>query len=362
MKIDLRRDKGLLKQEAFQSLQNEASSVSEDDLVIETLKKRHSSHTETPAPATKKPDVKPANKHLFRQIILMVLMIASAAYYLHDRQLLQPMLQTAKETVYPLIGLADKLEVIEEDDVYDSDSLMSDDLFEALMPVTEDIAALADSLAALPDDSSVFAPLDSVGLYDSAYTPVDIPSEPIHLTEQDIQILNNRSLQLMAVELLSILPQDLSATRLEIKRDALTLRTQQDGDWVDSLKNVVNQFVIGNFSTEGENSERVLKNKYEIVLKAERDFEPVLLDELGLLDVLAHPFDKFLDEILIDLSAETHDNPAIFTFTGSSQIIQFILSSWSKTPCNYLLRSLDIQFQGDSLKVTIDVIFFNYHS
>jgi len=46
-------------------------------------------------------------------------------------------------------------------------------------------------------------------------------------------------------------------------------------------------------------------------MNAEQGFQAQVLDGIRLLDILANPFSDYLNEIVIDISRDVNDNPAI---------------------------------------------------
>ncbi len=385
MKIDLRKDRGILDAKKFLASESPLEpEMSEDELLVETLKKRRLSQksqanekSDQPVDGSDKKTVpkskkkKDSNRSLVREMFLLLTMVAVTAYYMHDKGILFTSIEIAKVYVLDFIGI-DQSEPKDEDaEYYDEffesqDEVLSEDVFNELMPVTPAIAALADSIAALDPDSLYPEPSEvydsSVSITDSEvyeeYLPVS--TEPIELSDDDISIINNRSLLIMLTEILQNYPSEHGEGHLFLKRDGLTISAPRGGEWVAEIKAVLDKFVLGSFKEDYSTGSANISSKFEIIMNAEEDFEAVILDEMKLLDVLAHPFTDFLKKIVIDLPRGVDDNPAELTFEGSSQIIQYILSSWAESRSNYLVRSIDIEFEGDKLILKFGVIFFNY--
>ncbi len=376
MKIDLRNDRGILGSVKFVASKGEQPELSEDELIVETMRRRHTGTTpgaeETlqDSPNSSKPSKKKATpkkeseSHIVRQLFLFILLLAVIAYYMYDRGILYSSIDMAKNYVFEKIGLEIEQEV--EPEIFPIDTvtkgILSEDLFNELMPVTDDIAALADSIAALPPETLF---VDSGNQYYSEYVSEDylpISEEAIELSDDDIKIINNRSLLLMITDIVQNYPTEYGNGHLFLKRDGLTITAPRGGEWVSQMKATLDQFVLGSFDEDYSEGKAKVSSKFEIIMNAEQDFEAQILDEMRLLDVLAHPFNDYLKQIIIDLPRGTDDNPAKFMFSGTAQEIQYILSSWAETRCNFLLRSVDVDFEGDELTLTFGVIFFNYSS
>ncbi len=371
MKIDLRKDKGILKAANFSSLKQIEQELSEDELIAETLRRRHTgvkaddsveqdSHEKSPVviPAKK------TKRSSFILFLFLVIVLSASAYYFHDRGQLLPSVDIVKTYWMDVMGIPLKKEVVlpvfSVDDSLIVEDILSEDLFNQLMPVTEHIAAIADSIAALPAESLFIDPMQisDEGEDSSEYLPV--ADEPIQLSDDDIKIIDNRSLLLLLTEIIDNYPIELGQGHLFLKRDALTITAPQGGAWVNKIKAALDQFVLGSFDESYSPGVATLKSKFSIIINAEQDFQVQVLDVMRLFDALAQPFDEYLQEIIVDLSGGISDNPAKFTFTGSPQEMQYILSYWAETRTNFLLRSVDIEFQDENLILSLDVIFFTY--
>lgn len=368
MKIDLLKDRGLLAKAHFVVTKQIEPALSEDEQIAETLRKRHTVvHPETEQATedivvdTPVESVKAPENNLLRQLVLLVILLAVTAYYLHDRGVLMPYVDVVKGYWVSVTGSpSEQTESMDLLEGSESDDLMSDDLFNQLMPVTDDLAALADSIATIPPESLyVVQELDTVQT-NTAQEYLPVADEPIQLSDDDIIIINNRSMLLMVTELIGDIPDDIGTAHLFLKRDALTFTAIQGGDWVAAMKSTLDKFVLGSFDENYSTGNARISSKYEIIINAEQDFQPQILDEMRLLDVLAHPFNDYLQQIILDLPRGVNDNPAKFTFAGNFQEMQYVLSSWAETRTNFLLRSIDLEFQKNRLILSFDVIFFNY--
>ena len=369
MKIDLRKDRGVLGSEKFIASVSAPPEISEDELIAETLRKRHTSATpkveESPTPgkaqiSTSSEKQTKSNRNPFRELVIFIVMLAAVAYYMHDRGILFSSIDYAKVFIMELVGMEPETEPAEYPTDTLSNAILSDDLFNELMPVTEDIAAMADSMASLPPETLF---VDSQKQYYTEYITEDylpIADEIIELSDDDIKIINNRSLLLMLTELIENYPAAYGKGHLFLKRDGLTITAPRGGEWTDLMKTTLDQFVLGSFNEDYSEGNAKISSKFEIIMNAEQDFQPQILDEMRLLDVLAHPFNDYLKQIIIDLPRGTDDNPAKFMFSGTAQEMQYILSSWAEARCNFLLRSVDIDFKGEEITLTFGVIFFNY--
>lgn len=375
MKIDLRKDKGVLQALPFTSSGEFAAEPSvDDDDIIATLKKRHG-ETSQSKPEKDKSEEKKAKKERNAIPILLVILlltVAGGSYMLDTIGVLRPGLQLIENYWRPILGLPVVQEVEPADDYeyyyppdLSTDQVMTDDQFNQLMPVTEDIAALADSLAALPDDSLMDYSYEA-SVEDDAPSSSDSITIPVEnlapLSDDDIIILNNRSLLLLVTELVEAYPSDLYDGHMFIKRDALRMSAPQGGAWVDSLQAVMDQFVLGSYKADYATGKVEITSKFSLIMAREADFQANILDGLRMLDVLAHPFDEYLTEIVIDLSLGTDNNPAQIIFQGSSQEMQYILTAWAESHTNFLLRSIDIKFRGAESTLTFDIILFDYRS
>ncbi|MCF7922778.1 MAG: hypothetical protein K9M55_08755 [Candidatus Marinimicrobia bacterium] len=384
MKFDLRKDRGILSSHKFLADESATPQLSEDELIAATLQKRHAaSHADTPAvenPETgadgpkdtsksKQKKKKDSNRNPLREFLLLILMLAVTAYYMQEKGILISSFDIARAYVYEFIGITEPVSPGDERENYDQyfsgdslllDDVLPDEIFDELMPMTPDIAALADSIAAAkPESLYVQLPggRDTVIVYQE-YTQVS--PEPVQLTDNDIAIINNRSLLLMFTEMISNFPIEYGTGHLFLKRDALTITAPRGGEWVTTMKTTLDKFVQGSFIEDYSTGTAKISSKFEIIMNAESDFQGQSFDALRLLDILANPFSDYLNEIVIDLARGTDDNPAQFSFTGSAQEMQYILSSWAESRSNYLIRSIDVEYQGQKLLLTCGVVFFNY--
>lgn len=385
MKIDLRKEKGILEPKKFLADESSGHQMSEDELIAETMRRRRSSQNieapvaekleakvDAPKPQTKVKDTsKKTNRNPLRELILLILMLAVTVFYLNDKGILYTTIDLAEEMIYDLLGIDPVLPVADNSDLeqYDQyfsgdtlviDTVLPDEVFNELMPMTDDIAALADSIASIkPDSLRVKLPggRDTVIVYEE-FTQVS--EEVVNLTDDDISIINNRSLLLMVTEMVSNFPVEYGPGHLFLKRDAFSMSAPRGGEWVKVFNSILDKFVLGSFNEDYSSGTANISSKFEIIMTAQRDFQGQSFDAMRLLDILANPFFDYLEEVVVDPAQGTNDNPAKFVFSGSSQEIQYILSSWSESRSNYLIRSIDIDFQGEELKLTIGVTFFNY--
>ncbi|MBT4035663.1 MAG: hypothetical protein HOB84_13495 [Candidatus Marinimicrobia bacterium] len=390
MKIDLRKDRGILEPRKFLADESSTPELSEDELIAETMRRRRTAHkpdthdeenieSETTEPQAKSKagkKKKDSKRNPLREFILLILMVSITAYYLHDKGILFSTIDMAEEYVYDLLGIdpvlpiEDDTELDQYDEYFSGDSLVIDDVtseevlpdevFNELMPMTEDIAALADSIAsAKPESLHVQLPggRDTVIVYQE-FTQVS--EEVVNLTDDDISIINNRSLLLMVTEMVSNFPIEYGSGHLFLKRDALSMTAPRGGEWVAEMKSTLDKFVLGSYNEDYSSGTANISSKFEIIMNAEKDFQGQSFDAMRLLDILANPFTEYLEEIVIDPVRQTDDNPVQIVFSGSAQEIQYILSSWSESRSNYLIGSIDIDFQSETLVLTFSVTFFNY--
>ncbi len=164
----------------------------------------------------------------------------------------------------------------------------------------------------------------------------------------------------MITEMISNYPVEYGNGHIFLKRDALTIEAPRGGEWVNSMHATLDKFVLGSFDEDYSSGTAKIVSKFEIIMNAEQDFQGQSFDVMRLLDILANPFADYLNEILIDPAKGTDDNPVTMTFSGNPQQIQYILSSWSESRSNYLVRSIDIDFMGDEIILKFGAVFFNY--
>jgi len=390
VKIDLKQDRGILSPQKFITEASGHVEMSEDEIIAETLRRRHTGAKPDDVEATPEDNqVKPEttrskksgkkqsarNRNPVRELILLVIMVSLTVYYLHDKGILFSTMDMARDYAYGLLGIDPVLPEEEDDlDQYDEyfsgDSLLldavpdegvlTDEAFNELMPLTPELAALKDSMAAIKPDSLYVRLPDG---RDTAIVYQEMPSkseELIELSDDDIKILNNRSLLLMVTEIISNYPLEYGSGNIFLKRDALTVTAPGGGEWVRSMRQTIDKFAAGNFNEDFSSGTARITSKFELVMNAEPDFVAQSFDAMRLLDLLANPFSDYLDEIIIDPALETNDNPVKLSFTGSLQEIQFILSSWAESRSNFLIQSIEIDFQHEILHLEIGVLFFNY--
>ena len=369
MKIDLRKDKGVLATSRFQARAktDESIDLSEEERIAEVMRRRMRGNSdgepEDSTDSSENVGEKPASKskrNPIREFVLLVILLAVTAYYLNDKGLLTPYTDIVM-SYWTQIMDADDVDLTGLDQSLIGESVLSDDIFNSLMPVSDDLAALADSIEDTPLAAIIYA-ADSTGSGAKQVKYLEVPEKPLELGDQDIQIINNRSLLLMLIEIIGVYPEELGTTNLFLKRDAISITAPRGGEWVGAVKKTLDAFVFGSFKENYSKGNAQVSSKFEIIMNAEQDFVAQNLDALRLLDVLAHPFNDYLEQIVIDLSRKTDDNPAKFSFSGTAQEIRYILSSWAESRCNILIRSVDIKFSSKEIFVTLDVEFFNYRS
>lgn len=372
MKLDLRKDKGLLKSTAFSAEASQSQDLSEDELIAETLRRRHDKpkiptavESSTTDDSTEKAKPKKKKRSPIWLFMLLWIVIAGSSYYLERNDLLQPNVNIIKWYWMDVFGKEYKMDIssiqIIEEYLPLEEEVLSDDMFNQLMPVTDDIAAMADSIfGILADDSIQQIQSDEFVAEDTITEYLEVPETPIQLSDDDITIINNRSLLLLATEILEKYPENIQDSHLFLKRDALRITASTGGAWVAQIDSTLDKFVLGTFNEDYTNGKAKISSKFEIIMNAERDFQAHVLDGMRLLDVLANPFYEYLVEINIDISRGVDDNPATFVFSGSKQEIQYVLSSWAETRGNFLLQSIDVKFRSGKLTLSFDVIFFNY--
>ena len=385
MKIDLRIDRGIIELKKFLADESTVHHLSEDELIAETMRRRRtrlkpeseSAENTTAAVEAPKAESKPpkkkkkSNRNPLRELILLILMLAVTFYYLNDKGMLYSSIYMVEDMVYDILGMDPVLPIEDDfdrgqyDQYFSGDSLVLDDVlpdevFNELMPMTDDIAALADSIATIkPESLYVKLPggRDTVIVYEE-FTQVS--EDVVSLTDDDISIINNRSLLLMVTDMINNFPIEYGSAHLYLKRDAFSMSAPRGGQWVESMKTSLDKFVLGSFNEDYSTGTANISSKFEIIMNAETDFQGQTFDAMRLLDILANPFYDYLDEVVIDPARETNDNPVQFMFSGTSQEIQYILSSWSESRSNYLIDSIDIEAKGENLKLTVGVTFFNY--
>lgn len=373
MKIDLRKSKGILEPLPF-TVSGEApvSAASDDEIIIETLKKRHGDVGSEPESDKEKSEQVQARKERSAipiLLIILILTVAGGSYMLDTIGVLRPGVQVIENYWRSMLGLpvVQVTEQIRDDYIPEyairDKQILSEDEFLKLMPVTEDLAALADSLAAIPDDSLVaYVYEDDEQSEDTSRNDsITITIENLPpLSDDDIIILNNRSLMLLLIELVQNYPEDLLDGHLFLKRDALRLSAPTGGNWVDSMQVVMDKFVLGSYKADYSSGKVEITSKFSLIMARERDFQANILDGLRMLDVLANPYSDYLTEIAIDLSKGVDNNPAEITFTGSAQEMQYILTAWAESRTNFLLRSIDIKFRGSESLLSFDILLFDY--
>jgi len=371
VKIDLLKDRGVLAPITFSASLKVEKELSEDELIAETLRRRHmvpksEKDTETAQISQETAHAKKekSTSSIGWLVFLLIIVLAGSAYYLNQNDLLKPAVDIVKYYWMDTLGIERAVEIdttIDENDFnFAEEPILSEEQFNQLMPVTDDIAALADSIAAVPVDSLIVRPVEMEQVDDTSTDYIPVSETPVYLSDDDILIINNRSLLLMVSEILDNIPDNSMTAHLFLKRDALRMTAPTGGEWVDQVRKTMDRFVLGSFNSTEKEGKVHISSKFEIIMNAEQEFQAQVLDGLRLLDVLANPFSDYLVEIVIDLTRGVDDNPATFTFVGSKQEIQYIISSWAETRSNFLLRSVDLKFQVDKILLSFDVLFFNY--
>lgn len=357
----------------FAASEDTQPEMSEDERIAETMRKRHAHDEPKVDPdisleAIAEEDEPKSTRNPLRELFLLIILLGAAAFYFHDVGLLKPTYEIVNDYWSRVFGYpTEKKEIMPsyEDEINELEGLLSNEAFDSLMPVTDDIAALADSIATISIDS-MGVEIQPETLYvkytitDSVTKFLPVEEEPIDLSDDDIKIINNASMLLMLIDIIDIYPPEYGSGNIFLKRDAIKVTAPSGGMWVQFVKRSLDRFVLGNFDENYNTGNVILNSKFEIIMNAEKDFQAQLLDKMGLLDVLAHPFNKYLEQIVIDLGKGIDNNPAQFIFAGTSQQIQYILSSWAETRTNILLRSAEVEYHGQELVLTLDVLFFNY--
>jgi len=376
MKIDLRKDRGVLGSVTFLASRPKSEELSEDERIAETMRRRRSGHQSEDKDAGSEPEIiettkssskkvkskKNVKRNPVRETVLLIIMLASTAYYMNDKGILFSTIDLAKSYVMDKIGMitGDLDTATASEDTLDSKGLLPESVFNRLMPLTPHIAALADSIAMLTPDSLYVESTSQADSSEYDYVYIPVVEKQIKLSEDDLTIINNRSLLLLATEVLDNMPAEYGSGHLFLKRDAFTITAPRGGEWVAQVKNTLDKFVSGSFNEDYNSGSANISSKFELILYAEPGFQPQILNAIQLLDVLAHPFNDYLKQIIIDLPRGVEDNPAKFTFGGSVQEMQYVLSSWAESRNNIRLTSIDVDLKGDELTLTIGAVFFTY--
>ena len=359
MKIDLRKTHGIRPATPFSQPTPTKVELSEEERIVDTIRRHHASQntvsestTLESTPPVEQPGRQSSKRNPLRELLLLIILLVVSGYYMQDRGLLKSSIAVVSSYWTDFLGLggaADTLvpTVVDSTPVTD---VLPEDVFNELMPVTPDLAALADSMAAIQIDTQTA---------DSEYLPV--AQQPIQLSDDDMIIINNRSLLLLATDILGYIPADMDNAHLFIKRDALTLTASHGGEWVAGIKSALDRFVLGNYNENYGTGRFRVTSKFEIIMNAEQDFKPqILTGTKPLLDVLAAPFNKYLDEIIVDLPKGIDHNPAKFTFSGPRTAMVEIMNSWAEARTNILLRSSDLVIHNGTAVLTLDTEFIPY--
>jgi len=265
-----------------------------------------------------------------------------------------------------------------------SGSYLSDDDFNELMPLTPDIIALRDSLARLglnvasteaverQHDSLQATPVeDTIALSETvrladhsqtAPTTEPEPQEPaLDLSDLDVEILHNHSLELMMVRLMREMPTRAGITRLDLDREGMQLRVENPGLSKPVVEAILAEFTLGKLSSPPAGSAGEFSSTFDLVLPPVRHFR---VDRRGsaeaILDLLVHPFYANLTRIVADLEQGLNNNPIRIEMNGQLAELADILAVWSEYTLNYILVDARLEAKGSSYSLTLNVRLIPY--
>lgn len=394
MRIDLRNANGLLKRQAFSTVVSrkakEPTPVPEDDTdVVESLARRMAQQRAA-QPTHSKPKaqaVGPARKKSSRlSRFLFVVMVLSIVLLLWDRGYLDPSIEWVTQKL-GVVSEVDTVVTITPKPVPaagTSGSYLSDDDFNELMPLTPDIIALRDSLARLglnvasteaverQHDSLQATPVeDTIALSETvrladhsqtAPTTEPEPQEPaLDLSDLDVEILHNHSLELMMVRLMREMPTRAGITRLDLDREGMQLRVENPGLSKPVVEAILAEFTLGKLSSPPAGSAGEFSSTFDLVLPPVRHFR---VDRRGsaeaILDLLVHPFYANLTRIVADLEQGLNNNPIRIEMNGQLAELADILAVWSEYTLNYILVDARLEAKGSSYSLTLNVRLIPY--
>ncbi len=415
MRIDLLNEKGLLKSTPFVKTEAaplaEVSTQTEDERIAETLARRHKSIAkesalpEEPEPGTEDAEgseetplqvPKPAEKAKTRTrdpaLVAIIIFVAIAAftYFVYGNGYLDPLIRWTNAkigislpTARPLHKPVAIIEQTEIEPVVKPPTTLSEQEFNALMPVTESIAALKDSLqqvstgeidtavttsqsiemAAEVVDTSAEAIeveiTEAITEPDPEPVPEQIPVQPsIELSDQDVELLHNQSLLLLLDRSLDFPLVAENINSFKISRNSLEILTEEGEAVHAAIADVLQEFAMGELNISGG----YLTSPIELVMRPVSSFMVDQRDLLGVFDVLAHPYDAYLVSINTDMEKGLRDNPATLVFQGSASNMKRILAGWSTANVNYILEDIELNKQDNTFTLTLNIRLIQYNS
>lgn len=270
---------------------------------------------------------------------------------------------------------------------------LSEEEFNALMPVTESIAALKDSISQLDmtaasetqenvaetvadqtDTEDQQKPESEMAEITDPKSEVEKPveeerAEPviqraqptpgINLSDQDVQLLNNHAMLLVMKNALSKSSIRNEASRIFISRSSIEITARESSArMMAELEPTIEELAIADIKV----SDRTVSSSLEYILQPVSEFNVDDRDLLGVFDLLLHPYDTELKEINLDVDQGLQNNPARIVFQSNATRIDRILGGWAQVNTNYLLQDLELVKQGSLYTLTINIRLIQYTS
>lgn len=416
MKIDLLHDKGLL--DAYEFPERVAPII-RPEADIEKIQRDRQPAATTPPPKAPVTPTRPIipfpieNQQSSRSlvVVLATLAIIIIMGFLYKRGSLDPLITrisyigTSSDSVSakptPLQTLLLEMDSLESLRIQDSltailaDSVLPQDIFEQLMPkypenlatqvepdsaeakttvdtslrqmppgdglapksqyqvnlddTTPEAVAAAETTMepeiAAPEIGQPTARIDTQLVVRRAYTPI----------EKDF--IANQNMAGLASQIMEIVGVGNSDSRLSLDRHQFTLET-------NSLTPAAREAILGILSDVStgdavnnaiQNGRITLSSDYDSQKNLPAYFELTSGDVYHNLDGLVGQFEKYLNQIVIDVAKGVDNNPAQIIFVGNRWIIHSILQAWIGFQSNYILEKLVIQQQTDGIKMIADI-------
>ncbi len=397
MRIDLAQDRGLIPESIFESLLVEVNEettpaaepeLSEDERIAATLARRHAQvahHQTTDTDAIDESDEpehpvsqsEPGKKSSRGTILFLVLVLIVAAWVFNRNGMLRQGWTWSRMQVERLLGEDAPVQPEPtEPRTVQPIVVLSDDQFNLLMPMPPEIRAMADSLAisggqdlqAGPaenlaeagnqSDEDTIQLSETVDLVDRLEPQTEPPPAPdLNLSDLDVDILGNHSLLLLLQKVCEEFSGSTDLKRVVLSRTTMEINGPRIPSHQKALDAIFTEFTMGTLDASGQDG---IGGSFELVIPPVKVFAVDSRDALGILDLLANPFEQQLDRIILDVAAGVDQNPAKFEFHGTLLGLSDILGKWSRHTLNYLLQSATLQRGQAGYELTLELQLIQY--
>jgi len=199
---------------------------------------------------------------------------------------------------------------------------------------------------------------ETISLVDTSEPAKPVDQRPtLSLSGLDLEILKNHSLLLMLSRVGGALTDGAVVESIALDRESLTIKGSGLARRSEQVRAAMNEFSMAKSSTS--NDQRIA-GSFELIIPPVYEFSVDVRDALGILDVIAHPFEDQLNQIVFDLEGGVANNPMRLEFSGSLTTLSNVLERWSDVTLNYILENATLNRQGNRFFLTINIRLIPY--